>query len=187
MLRIAHVITRLIQGGADENTLLSCNGQAALGHEVHLIFGAQTSPAMLGRLHPLVRPHRDRESRKGRRASQGRTSHGEPDLAAPSPETADPAHAHEQGRRGRPRGRKPCRHAWHRARHPHPALPERRADRAPGLPGSRARAGVRHRRLRQRQPRDAGDGAGQRHRARPETRGGAERHGPRSVPAGACP
>ena len=57
MLRIAHVITRLIQGGADENTLLSCNGQAALGHEVHLIFGAEVSPAMVGRLHPLVRPH----------------------------------------------------------------------------------------------------------------------------------
>src|SRR5689334_9112033 len=57
MMRIAHVITRLIQGGADENTLLSCNGQAALGHEVHLIFGSETSPAMIGRLHPLVRPH----------------------------------------------------------------------------------------------------------------------------------
>jgi glycosyltransferase involved in cell wall biosynthesis len=56
-MRIAHIITRLIQGGADENTLLSCNGQAALGHEVHLIFGAETSPAMIGRLHPLVRPH----------------------------------------------------------------------------------------------------------------------------------
>jgi glycosyltransferase involved in cell wall biosynthesis len=57
VLRIAHVITRLIQGGADENTLLSCNGQAALGHEVHLIFGAEASPAMVGRLHPGVRPH----------------------------------------------------------------------------------------------------------------------------------
>jgi glycosyltransferase involved in cell wall biosynthesis len=56
-MRIAHVITRLIQGGADENTLLSCNGQAALGHEVHLIFGTEVSPAMVGRLHPLVRPH----------------------------------------------------------------------------------------------------------------------------------
>jgi glycosyltransferase involved in cell wall biosynthesis len=57
VLRIAHVITRLIQGGADENTLLSCNGQAALGHDVHLIFGAEVSPAMVGRLHPGVRAH----------------------------------------------------------------------------------------------------------------------------------
>lgn len=57
MLRIAHVITRLIQGGADENTLLSCNGQAALGHDVHLIFGAEVSPSMVGRLHPGVHVH----------------------------------------------------------------------------------------------------------------------------------
>jgi glycosyltransferase involved in cell wall biosynthesis len=56
-MRIAHLITRLIQGGADENTLLSCNGQALLGHEVHLIFGAEVSPAMVGRVHPLVRRH----------------------------------------------------------------------------------------------------------------------------------
>lgn len=54
-MRIAHMITRLIQGGADENTLLSCNGQARLGHEVHLIFGAETSAAMVGRLDPMVR------------------------------------------------------------------------------------------------------------------------------------
>ena len=34
-MRIVHIITRFIRGGADENTLLTCNGQAALGHEVH--------------------------------------------------------------------------------------------------------------------------------------------------------
>lgn len=56
-MRIAHLITRLIQGGADENTLLSCNAQALRGHEVHLIFGAEFSPAMVGRVHPLVRRH----------------------------------------------------------------------------------------------------------------------------------
>jgi glycosyltransferase involved in cell wall biosynthesis len=56
-MRIAHLITRLIQGGADENTLLSCNAQALLGHEVHLIVGAEVSSAMAGRVHPLVRWH----------------------------------------------------------------------------------------------------------------------------------
>ena len=57
LMRIAHLITRLIQGGADENTLLSCNAQTLLGHEVHLIFGAEVSMAMVGRLHPAVHRH----------------------------------------------------------------------------------------------------------------------------------
>lgn len=56
-MRIVHIITRLIRGGADENTLLSCNAQAEMGHEVHLIYGAEASGAMLNRLHPSVRPH----------------------------------------------------------------------------------------------------------------------------------
>ena len=38
-MRIAHLITRFIRGGADENTLYSCNGQAALGHDVLLVHG----------------------------------------------------------------------------------------------------------------------------------------------------
>ena len=38
-MRIAHVITRFIRGGADENTLYSCNGQAAQGHDVLLVHG----------------------------------------------------------------------------------------------------------------------------------------------------
>jgi glycosyltransferase involved in cell wall biosynthesis len=43
-MRIVHVITRLIIGGAQENTLLSCEGQHALGHEVTLITGPAEGP-----------------------------------------------------------------------------------------------------------------------------------------------
>lgn len=53
-LSIVHIITRFIRGGADENTLLTCNGQAAAGHRVHLIVGAETHPDMLARLDPRV-------------------------------------------------------------------------------------------------------------------------------------
>lgn len=63
-MRIAHIITRLIRGGADENTLLSCNGQAEMGHEVHLIYGLEASDAMVRRLHPAVIPHQIRALRR---------------------------------------------------------------------------------------------------------------------------
>src|SRR3954454_2954022 len=43
-MRIVHVITRLIVGGAQENTLLSCEGQHALGHDVTLITGPSLGP-----------------------------------------------------------------------------------------------------------------------------------------------
>ncbi len=43
-MKIAHVITRMIVGGAQENTLLSCIGLAELGHDVTLIAGPQTGP-----------------------------------------------------------------------------------------------------------------------------------------------
>lgn len=43
-LRILHISTRLIQGGSQENTVLSCEGQAALGHEVHLAYGPIFGP-----------------------------------------------------------------------------------------------------------------------------------------------
>jgi glycosyltransferase involved in cell wall biosynthesis len=43
-MRILHVSTRLILGGSQENTVLSCEGQAALGHEVHLAFGPIYGP-----------------------------------------------------------------------------------------------------------------------------------------------
>jgi glycosyltransferase involved in cell wall biosynthesis len=43
-MRIVHVITRLIIGGAQENTLLSCEGQHDLGHDVTLITGPSVGP-----------------------------------------------------------------------------------------------------------------------------------------------
>ena len=38
-MKIVHIITRLIVGGAQENTLLSCEGQHDRGHDVTLITG----------------------------------------------------------------------------------------------------------------------------------------------------
>src|SRR5215210_1161822 len=43
-MRIVHVITRLIIGGAQENTLLSCEGQHDRGHDVTLITGPPIGP-----------------------------------------------------------------------------------------------------------------------------------------------
>lgn len=43
-MKIVHIITRLIVGGAQENTLLSCEGQHALGHDVTLITGPAIGP-----------------------------------------------------------------------------------------------------------------------------------------------
>ncbi len=43
-LRILHISTRLILGGSQENTVLSCEGQAHLGHDVHLAFGPIYGP-----------------------------------------------------------------------------------------------------------------------------------------------
>jgi len=43
-MRICHVITRMIVGGAQENTLLTCEGLAARGHDVTLITGPAIGP-----------------------------------------------------------------------------------------------------------------------------------------------
>ena len=43
-MKIVHIITRLIVGGAQENTLLSCEGQHGLGHHVTLITGPSLGP-----------------------------------------------------------------------------------------------------------------------------------------------
>jgi glycosyltransferase involved in cell wall biosynthesis len=43
-VRILHISTRLILGGSQENTVLSCEGQARRGHEVHLAFGPIYGP-----------------------------------------------------------------------------------------------------------------------------------------------
>lgn len=63
-MKIAHIITRLIRGGADENTLLSCNAQAAEGHEVHLIYGNTVSEDMIKRLHGSVISHQVKSLRR---------------------------------------------------------------------------------------------------------------------------
>jgi glycosyltransferase involved in cell wall biosynthesis len=43
-MRILHISTRLILGGSQENTVLSCEGQARLGHDVRLAFGPIYGP-----------------------------------------------------------------------------------------------------------------------------------------------
>jgi glycosyltransferase involved in cell wall biosynthesis len=43
-MHICHVITRLIVGGAQENTVLSCRGLVERGHRVTLIAGPETGP-----------------------------------------------------------------------------------------------------------------------------------------------
>jgi glycosyltransferase involved in cell wall biosynthesis len=43
-MRIGHIITRLIVGGAQENTVSSCIGLRKLGHDVDLVIGPQTGP-----------------------------------------------------------------------------------------------------------------------------------------------
>jgi len=66
-MRVVHIITRLIIGGAQENTLLTCEGLHGRGHDVVLVTGPQTGPegSLLGEacshgyevvvLHSLVR------------------------------------------------------------------------------------------------------------------------------------
>ena len=43
-MTILHISTRLILGGSQENTVLSCEGQTRLGHRVHLAFGPIYGP-----------------------------------------------------------------------------------------------------------------------------------------------
>lgn len=43
-MKICHIITRLIVGGAQENTLLTCGGLAERGHEVVLLTGPDAGP-----------------------------------------------------------------------------------------------------------------------------------------------
>ena len=79
-MKICHVITRLILGGAQENTLLTCEGLHERGHDVTLLTGPPVGPegellsraraggyrvvvldAMRREIHPL----RDRATRRG--------------------------------------------------------------------------------------------------------------------------
>ena len=43
-MKICHVITRLIVGGAQENTVATCIGLREFGHDVDLVIGPQTGP-----------------------------------------------------------------------------------------------------------------------------------------------
>ncbi|MEM1446156.1 MAG: glycosyltransferase family 4 protein [Planctomycetota bacterium] len=66
-MTILHVITRLILGGAQQNTVMSCGAQVAAGHDVHLAYGpihgpegslleeAKASGATLHEINSLVR------------------------------------------------------------------------------------------------------------------------------------
>jgi glycosyltransferase involved in cell wall biosynthesis len=54
-MRIMHISTRLILGGSQENTILSCEGQAAQGHKVALVFGPIYGPE--GSLLERVKAH----------------------------------------------------------------------------------------------------------------------------------
>ena len=52
-MKILHLITRLILGGAQENTILSCQGQHEAGHDVTLAYGPIYGPE--GSLHDRAR------------------------------------------------------------------------------------------------------------------------------------
>ena len=52
-MKVCHVITRLIVGGAQENTVASCIGLQKLGYNCELVTGPQTGPE--GSLHDQVR------------------------------------------------------------------------------------------------------------------------------------
>ena len=41
-MKICHLITRLIIGGAQENTVLTCKGLVQRGHQVTLVAGPET-------------------------------------------------------------------------------------------------------------------------------------------------
>jgi glycosyltransferase involved in cell wall biosynthesis len=54
-MRIMHISTRLILGGSQENTVLSCEGQADDGHDVALVYGPIYGPE--GSMLERVRAH----------------------------------------------------------------------------------------------------------------------------------
>jgi len=60
-MRILHISTRLILGGSQENTVLSCEEQARRGHDVHLAFGPIYGPE--GSLLDRVRSFRTDDGR----------------------------------------------------------------------------------------------------------------------------
>jgi len=53
-MRIIHVLTRFLRAGAEENTALTCNAQAAAGHAVWVVHGRDHDPRALALLDPRV-------------------------------------------------------------------------------------------------------------------------------------
>ncbi len=78
-MRIFHISTRLILGGSQENTVLSCEGQARLGHDVHLAFGPIYGPegSLLERVSAFLSKN---PSRDGAIANTAITTHVVPHL-----------------------------------------------------------------------------------------------------------
>ena len=70
-MKILHISTRLILGGSQENTVLSCEGQARDGHDVHLAYGPIHGPE--GTMRPRVEAFRTDDGR-------GITLHEVPDM-----------------------------------------------------------------------------------------------------------
>lgn len=60
-MRIMHISTRLILGGSQENTVLSCEGQMLRGHDVSLVFGPIYGPE--GSLFDRVKDFRTSDGR----------------------------------------------------------------------------------------------------------------------------
>ena len=54
-IKVLHVITRFIGGGADENTLFTVNGLDKSRYDVHLMIGNTYDQAMIDRLDRAVR------------------------------------------------------------------------------------------------------------------------------------
>ena len=53
--KICHVITRFINGGAEENTMLTCNYSIKLGDNVTLIIGKETNKEILYKLSKKIK------------------------------------------------------------------------------------------------------------------------------------
>ena len=54
-MKIVHVITRLLRAGSEENTVATCLGQVARGHDVTIIHGPEWDPTWRGDLPAAIR------------------------------------------------------------------------------------------------------------------------------------
>jgi glycosyltransferase involved in cell wall biosynthesis len=63
-LRVVHVMTSVLSGGAEENTFATCRGQIARGYDVWLIHGRSVDPPTLATAPPGVRILREPKLRR---------------------------------------------------------------------------------------------------------------------------